>query len=129
MLPKSDITQESRIESIPMKQTIAKNTLKGGIAMDFYQRALELNEETVAHRRYLHQNAEVGLHMPKAIAYITEKLTEYGLEPRPCGHGVTVLIFRACAYQAVFAATSAAWTGKIVTIGATSCCSNCLLFF
>ena len=30
--------------------------------------------------------------MPKAIAYITEKLTEYGLEPRPCGHGITALL-------------------------------------
>ena len=60
--------------------------------MDFYQRALELKEETVAHRRYLHKNAEIGLDMPKARAYITEKLTEYGLDPRPCGHGVTALL-------------------------------------
>ena len=29
--------------------------------MDFFKRAAELQEETVENRRYLHQNAEVGL--------------------------------------------------------------------
>lgn len=28
--------------------------------MNFYERALELSEETVAHRRWLHSNVEVG---------------------------------------------------------------------
>lgn len=28
--------------------------------MDFYKRALELKDETVADRRYIHQNAETG---------------------------------------------------------------------
>ena len=57
--------------------------------MDFYERALELREETVRHRRWLHSNAEVGLDMPKTQAYVMEQLKKYGLEPRPCGHGVT----------------------------------------
>lgn len=57
--------------------------------MDFYKRALELREETVSHRRWLHSNAEVGLHMPKAQAYVIEQLKEAGLNPQPCGHGVT----------------------------------------
>lgn len=56
--------------------------------MNYYERALELREETVANRRYFHTNAEVGLVMPKAKAYVMEKLTEYGLEPKECGHGV-----------------------------------------
>ena len=30
--------------------------------MDFYKRALALREETISHRRWLHSNAEVGLH-------------------------------------------------------------------
>lgn len=60
--------------------------------MNYYERALELREETVAHRRFLHTNAEVGLIMPKAKAYVMEKLTEYGLEPKECGHGVTATI-------------------------------------
>ena len=57
--------------------------------MDFYKRALELREETVRHRRWMHSNAEVGLDMPKAQAYVMEQLKKYGLEPRACGHGVT----------------------------------------
>lgn len=62
--------------------------------MDFYQRALELREETVTHRRWLHSNAEVGLDMPKAQAYVMEQLRSCGLEPRPCGHGVTAELGR-----------------------------------
>lgn len=57
--------------------------------MDFYKRTLELREETISHRRWLHRNAEVGLHMPKGQAYVMDQLKEYGLEPHPCGHGVT----------------------------------------
>ena len=33
--------------------------------MDFYKRALELKDETVADRRYIHQNAETGLELSK----------------------------------------------------------------
>ena len=60
--------------------------------MNFYERALELKEEIVANRRYFHTNAEVGLDMPKAQAYVMEKLTEYGLNPKKCGHGVTAVL-------------------------------------
>ncbi len=60
--------------------------------MNFYERALELREETVAHRRWFHANAEVGLNMPKAKAYVMEKLAEYGLEPKECGYGVTATV-------------------------------------
>lgn len=60
--------------------------------MDFYKHALELNQDTVANRRYFHQNAEVGLNMPKAQAYVMDKLREYGLEPKTCGHGVTASV-------------------------------------
>lgn len=59
---------------------------------DHQKRAAELQAETVAHRRYLHTNAEVGLETPKAVAYIMDKLTEYGLSPQRCGHGVTASI-------------------------------------
>ena len=57
--------------------------------MNFYERALELCEETVTHRRWLHSNAEVGLHMPKGQTYVMEQLEIYGLKPHACGHGVT----------------------------------------
>lgn len=60
--------------------------------MDYYKRAVELKEEIVENRRYFHLNAEVGLNMPKAQAYVMEKLTEYGLEPKVCGHGVTATV-------------------------------------
>lgn len=57
--------------------------------MSYYNRALALMEETIAHRRWFHINAEVGLHMPKAQAYVMEQLQKYGLAPHICGHGVT----------------------------------------
>lgn len=62
--------------------------------MDFYKRALELREETVAHRRWLHRNAEVGLHMPKGQSYVLDQLRGYGLKPYPCGHGVAAELGR-----------------------------------
>ncbi len=57
--------------------------------MNFYERALELRDEVTENRRWFHSHAEVGLHMPKAQAYVLEKLKEYGLDPQPCGEGVT----------------------------------------
>lgn len=62
--------------------------------MNFYERALELREETIAHRRWLHANAEVGLHMPKGQTYVMEQLSSYGLDPHPCGHGVVAELGR-----------------------------------
>lgn len=56
--------------------------------MNYYQRALEIKEEIVRHRRYMHENAEAGLDLPKTTAYIMNVLTEYGLSPKRCGHGV-----------------------------------------
>ena len=60
--------------------------------MNFYERALQLKEETITHRRWFHANAEVGLDMPMAKRYVMNALTEYGLEPKECGHGVTAVI-------------------------------------
>ena len=60
--------------------------------MDFYARALALKNETIENRRWFHQNAETGVHMPRAAAYVKEKLTEYGLTPRACGEGVTATL-------------------------------------
>lgn len=60
--------------------------------MNYYERALELKDETIQNRRYFHTNAEVGLDMPKAKAYVMEKLKEYGLEPQECGYGVTATV-------------------------------------
>ena len=60
--------------------------------MSYYDRALEMKDELVTNRRYLHENAEVGLTLPKTRAFIEEKLREYGIEPQRCGEGVTGLI-------------------------------------
>lgn len=45
---------------------------------DILTRALQLKEEIIENRRYLHQNAELGLDLPKTSAYIKEKLEEMG---------------------------------------------------
>ena len=56
--------------------------------MSLFHRAMELREETVAHRRWFHQNAEIGLEMPMAQDYLMQHLESYGLRPKRCGHGV-----------------------------------------
>ena len=60
--------------------------------MDLMKLAMERKEETVAHRRFFHENAEVGLEMPKACAYIEEQLRAIGLTPRRCGKGIAAEI-------------------------------------
>ena len=60
--------------------------------MNYYERALELKDETIANRRHIHKNAETGLDLPKTKAYVMEKLIEYGLEPKDCGYGVTATL-------------------------------------
>ena len=60
--------------------------------MKYYERALQIKEEAVTHRRWFHTNAEVGLDMPKAKAYVMETLRSYGIQPVECGQGVTATI-------------------------------------
>ena len=60
--------------------------------MNYYERAVELKNEIIENRRYFHTNAEVGLEMPLAQAYVIEKLKEYGIEAEKCGKGVSALI-------------------------------------
>ena len=60
--------------------------------MNYYERALQLRDETVAHRRWFHRNAEVGLNMPNGQAYVLEELKKLGIEAQPCGHGVSATI-------------------------------------
>ena len=38
--------------------------------MNYYERALELKDETIANRRHIHKNAETGLDLPKTKAYV-----------------------------------------------------------
>lgn len=60
--------------------------------MNYYERALELKNETIQNRRYIHTNAETGLELPKTKAYVMKKLKEYGLKPQECGYGVTATL-------------------------------------
>ncbi len=60
--------------------------------MNYYERALELKDETIANRRHIHKNSETGLDHQKTKAYVMKKLTEYGLEPKDCGYGVTATL-------------------------------------
>ena len=53
--------------------------------MNLYQKALELKDEMIANRRYLHQNPELGLELPKTAAFVEEKLREMGYEPKRIG--------------------------------------------
>ena len=46
----------------------------------FLKRSEELYEDTVRSRRYIHENAEVGLDLPKTVAYVRARLEEYGYE-------------------------------------------------
>ncbi len=60
--------------------------------MDYYSRAKELEKETVLHRRYLHENAEVGLEMPIASKYVLNELRTMGIEGKSCGHGIVATL-------------------------------------
>ena len=60
--------------------------------MDYLKRSEELFEETVENRRHLHHTPELGLELPETTAFIMEKLTEMGYDPKPCGGGVVACV-------------------------------------
>lgn len=51
------------------------------------QEALALEEEIVTCRRRIHQIAELDLDLPETVAFVMEKLRQYGYDPIPCGKG------------------------------------------
>lgn len=60
--------------------------------VDYLKRALELNEETLANRRHIHQNAEAGLCLPNTKEFVRKKLSSYGIEASDCGEGLVATI-------------------------------------
>ena len=61
--------------------------------MDYFKRANELKDELSSNRRYIHENAEVGMELPKACEYVMTKLKEMGYAPKVIGgSGVTVTV-------------------------------------
>lgn len=60
--------------------------------MDIYARALEIKNEIITHRRYLHKNAEVGTNTPRSKTYAENVLAEMNIRAVPCGCGLTAVI-------------------------------------
>ena len=59
----------------------------------FYERAQELSDTLLKDRRWLHQHAEVGDHLPETVQYVMTCLREMGLEPKEiCPGGIVALI-------------------------------------
>ena len=60
---------------------------------NYFERAKNIQAETVANRRHIHSNPEVGLDMPKTVEFVMQKLTEMGIEAHKCGEaGVTAVV-------------------------------------
>ncbi len=59
------------------------------------QESKKIENELIAHRRYLHENAEVGFALPKTTSYIVERLQEYGYAPTFCGKSVVATVGKA----------------------------------
>ena len=54
----------------------------------------KFDELVVAHRRNLHQYAEVGFDLPKTREYITQNLSRIGYEPKTIGNGSIIATIR-----------------------------------
>lgn len=52
---------------------------------EILKKANALQGELITIYEHLHKRAEVGFDLPKTTAYIQEKLTEYGYQPKTCG--------------------------------------------
>lgn len=60
-----------------------------------YARMLELKDELVGYRRYLHQCPELSFDLPQTRAFVLEKLKEFGYEPQTVGRaGITCTVGR-----------------------------------
>lgn len=59
------------------------------------QEALSLQDEMTAHRRWLHQHAQVGFDLAETRDYVARQLEEMGIAPTRCGKaGLTALLGR-----------------------------------
>ena len=55
--------------------------------------AQDAKEELIKHRRYLHQNPEIGFDLPNTVAYVEEALKKMGLDSKKVGKaGLVVTI-------------------------------------
>lgn len=58
------------------------------------QKAKEIQDIIVKHRRYLHTIPEIGLELPQTRAYVIKQLKEMGYEPVELGKGVVATVGR-----------------------------------
>ena len=59
----------------------------------FMEQASLIKEDIISYRRTLHENPEVGTHLPKTTAYVMDKLREFGYEPKEiCESGIVATI-------------------------------------
>lgn len=70
----------------------------------FLKEAESIERELIANRRYIHAHAETGFDVAGTVAFVKEKLEEYGLQPKlvtdkgvvaTIGNGEPVILFRA----------------------------------
>lgn len=60
----------------------------------FLEKAISMKSTTISDRRYLHENAEAGTHLPITTKYIIKRLNEIGLEAKEiCDSGITATIY------------------------------------
>ena len=56
--------------------------------MKIAEDAEKIQEELIVHRRYLHQNPEIGVDLPKTVHYVKNELVKLGYTPEFCSGGV-----------------------------------------
>ena len=52
---------------------------------EILEKAEELEDKIIAHRRFLHQNAEIGFELINTFEYINNELLKMGYKPEKCG--------------------------------------------
>lgn len=50
--------------------------------MDNLERAIKINDEVIKHRRYLHENPELGFDLDNTAKYVMEELKKLGYKPK-----------------------------------------------
>lgn len=60
--------------------------------LELVKNAELLKDELIRHRRYFHENPELGLELPLTKTYVMDTLKEYGYEPIECGKAGVVAL-------------------------------------
>jgi len=62
---------------------------------EYYEKAIKMSDEIINNRRTFHAFAETGFELHKTVAYVQDKLKEYGLKPELVGKsGITCTVGR-----------------------------------